>query len=466
MDEWLVGGRVQRVRFGRVGARDVVIVQVRHPRRTEHLVMAGGIGCGLLDAPAHDLLRQALAGATPAPQATWRARIAGALVLGVSQREARFSREGRTWQALVERGSLAVTLEAWSPSGVQEAGTDGASAALSRVDPPPDAEALRLAGGSIVEQVRAGQTTGRGIALRRGVAKAIARVQRRRNAIQADLLRALEAENRARAAEPFVGQATRAPRGATQLSAVDWSSGVAREVFFPLDPARSAHEQLEALFHRARRLRDGARIGRARLDEAERSLAALSSVAEALLSFDDAGLDALDAQARAAAPRDFALSQAMPAFRGQGEPPPADPRVHRSAAKPRASHPYRTYLSASGARILVGRGAEKNDALTFHVARPHDLWLHAKGRAGAHVIVPLAKGASCPSDVLVEAAHLAAHFSQAKHEAAVEVAYAPRRHLRKPKGSAPGLVVVDREKVLLLRRDEALLRALLERERP
>ena len=126
--------------------------------------------------------------------------------------------------------------------------------------------------------------------------------------------------------------------------------------------------------------------------------------------------------------------------------------------------PYRTFLSASGARILVGRSAEKNDALTFHVARPHDLWLHAKNRTGSHVVVPLDKKGSCPGDVLVDAAHLAAHFSEARDEALVEVQYTPRRYLRKPRGSAAGLVVVDREKVLLLRREDDRLRALLERE--
>jgi hypothetical protein len=36
--------------------------------------------------------------------------------------------------------------------------------------------------------------------------------------------------------------------------------------------------------------------------------------------------------------------------------------------------------------------------------------------------------------------------------------------VRKPKGSAPGAVVVDREKVLPLRFEAALLRSLLDRE--
>jgi predicted ribosome quality control (RQC) complex YloA/Tae2 family protein len=80
------------------------------------------------------------------------------------------------------------------------------------------------------------------------------------------------------------------------------------------------------------------------------------------------------------------------------------------------------------------------------------------------VVVPLDKKGSCPGDVLVDAAHLAAHFSEARDEALVEVQYTPRRYLRKPRGSAAGLVVVDREKVLLLRREDDRLRALLERE--
>jgi predicted ribosome quality control (RQC) complex YloA/Tae2 family protein len=113
---------------------------------------------------------------------------------------------------------------------------------------------------------------------------------------------------------------------------------------------------------------------------------------------------------------------------------------------------------------LVGRGAAHNDELTLHVARPHDLWLHAKNRVGAHVIVPLDKGHTCPGDLLVDAAHLAAHFSDARNETTVEIQHTPRRHVRKPKGSPPGLVVVDREKVFVLRVDPGRLRELLERE--
>ncbi len=80
------------------------------------------------------------------------------------------------------------------------------------------------------------------------------------------------------------------------------------------------------------------------------------------------------------------------------------------------------------------------------------------------MIVPLAKNQSCPGEVLADAAHLAAHFSDARDEAVVDVQYTARRHLRKPRGSAPGLVVVDREKVIAVRIEAHVLRALLESE--
>ena len=56
-------------------------------------------------------------------------------------------------------------------------------------------------------------------------------------------------------------------------------------------------------------------------------------------------------------------------------------------------------MPAGDRAILVGRGAADNDALTLHVGRPHDLWLHARGVTGAHVIVPLRRDEPCPGVV-------------------------------------------------------------------
>jgi len=303
-------------------------------------------------------------------------------------------------------------------------------------------------------------------ALGKALSRALARITRRINAVRGDLARAGEADALAQRAQLFVAEAARARRGSTRLVATDWSSGEPREVVLEIDPARGAHQQVDAMFQRARRLKEGARISQERLQSAERMQAALETIATELATTEEPDFESLTARARAAAPRDFkvpavsALAGQASALAGQAQTSAAPSKRKQDQAKP----PYRTFLASSGARILVGRNAEKNDELTLHVARPRDLWLHAKNRKGSHVVVPLAKGAVCPPEVLAEAAHLAAHFSDAREEDLVEIQHTPRRYVRKPRKSPPGLVVLDREKVMLLRRRPEVLRGLLERE--
>jgi predicted ribosome quality control (RQC) complex YloA/Tae2 family protein len=216
------------------------------------------------------------------------------------------------------------------------------------------------------------------------------------------------------------------------------------------------------MFKRAKRLKLGGRIAEERLVQADGQA---TSVTNALASVrDSTSLAAMDAAARDAkksAPRDVSLLEVLEAARAQTQG--QAPRAGGKASSP-ARVAFRTFIARSGRKILVGKGAADNDTLTLKVARPNDLWLHAKDRTGAHVIVPLEKGRTCPAEDLVDAAHLAAHFSDAREEKSVDVQYTPKRYLRKPKGSAVGFVLVDREKVIPLRFDAALLRALLERE--
>ena len=113
----------------------------------------------------------------------------------------------------------------------------------------------------------------------------------------------------------------------------------------------------------------------------------------------------------------------------------------------------------------MGRSARENDALTLHHAKPYHVWLHVEGRAGSQVIIPLIRGAELPSELLVDAAHLAAHFSDARDESPVEVIYAERRHVVKPRGYPAGAVRVDRRKTIALRQEPARRDALLANER-
>jgi predicted ribosome quality control (RQC) complex YloA/Tae2 family protein len=112
----------------------------------------------------------------------------------------------------------------------------------------------------------------------------------------------------------------------------------------------------------------------------------------------------------------------------------------------------------------VGRGAAENDALTRSVARGNDLWLHARGVTGAHVVVRLDRGKAPDQETLLDAAHLAVHFSDARGEPQADVAYTRAKHVRKPKGAAPGAVVYAQEKVVLLRVEPARTERLLAEE--
>ena len=106
---------------------------------------------------------------------------------------------------------------------------------------------------------------------------------------------------------------------------------------------------------------------------------------------------------------------------------------------------YRT-VAFEGFEILVGKGDQDNDRLTFGVAEPSDFWLHVAGPAGSHVIVRNPLGlAELPRTVAARAAELAAWHSKARGaRGKVEVHLCRVADVRKPKGFAPGQVLLKR----------------------
>jgi len=124
------------------------------------------------------------------------------------------------------------------------------------------------------------------------------------------------------------------------------------------------------------------------------------------------------------------------------------------------SLPYRTFRSSGGLEIRVGRGARFNDDLTFHHSAPDDVWLHARHTAGAHVILRWRGPGRPPARDLAEAAALAALHSKARTSGSVPVDWTLRKHVRKPRRSPPGQVLIEREQTLFVEPDEALLESL------
>jgi predicted ribosome quality control (RQC) complex YloA/Tae2 family protein len=110
--------------------------------------------------------------------------------------------------------------------------------------------------------------------------------------------------------------------------------------------------------------------------------------------------------------------------------------------------PYRT-LRVAGFEILVGRGSEENDDLTFNVAEPHDVWMHVGGGTpGSHVVIRNPSHGEVPKDVIVAAAEITAWYSKARGAAKVEVCYCPASAVSKPRGAPAGLVELAREKTI------------------
>ena len=115
------------------------------------------------------------------------------------------------------------------------------------------------------------------------------------------------------------------------------------------------------------------------------------------------------------------------------------------AEKPAESKPYKLN-ECGGYEIWVGKQAKGNDAM-LKLANKNDMWLHARGVAGSHVIVRK-KGTDFPDKVIEYAAKLAALNSKAKTQKIVPVYCVERKFVTKPKKALPGEVTVLKEHVI------------------
>ena len=136
-------------------------------------------------------------------------------------------------------------------------------------------------------------------------------------------------------------------------------------------------------------------------------------------------------------------------LRGRGKKQPGFQR----ASKPRE------FRSSAGLRILVGRNNRQNDRLTTKDADKRDIWLHTQKIHGSHVIL-CTGGAEPDEQSLMEAASLAAYFSQAQGSTKVPVDYTPVKFVKKPAGAKPGMVVYTTYQTMLADPDEELVKRL------
>jgi len=111
---------------------------------------------------------------------------------------------------------------------------------------------------------------------------------------------------------------------------------------------------------------------------------------------------------------------------------------------------FREFDIGDGFIVYVGKNASNNDELTMKFAKPNDLWFHARGSGGSHVVLRTNKEQKIPKNILHKAASIAAYYSQARKAKYVPVAYTYKKYVRKPKGANVGSVIISKEEVIMV----------------
>jgi len=213
--------------------------------------------------------------------------------------------------------------------------------------------------------------------------------------------------------------------GASQLEVVDFYTN--EPVTIKLKPLEKPQRTAENLYRKAKNQQIEERQLQARITSRE---------AEALQALEL--LEELDAQPT------LNELRGLRAWRKQHALDPVP-----TSAKAATELPFKVFED-HGFTILVGRNAQNNDLLTQKYAHKDDLWLHAKDVSGSHVVIRHRAGQPVPEPVVERAAQLAGWYSKRQHDSLCPVTVTPKKFVRKPKGSLPGQVLVERERVVLV----------------
>lgn len=265
------------------------------------------------------------------------------------------------------------------------------------------------------------------------------RVRRKLAAQEKELTACLDRDHLRICGELITANLYRMERGQSRLTAQNYYDENCADVDIPLDVRLSPQENAARYFKQYAKAKTAEKYLTAQLQRGREELQYLESVlqelaqAESEQDFNDIRTELTDGGY----------------LRGRGKKQPGFQR----ASKPRE------FRSSAGLRILVGRNNRQNDRLTTKDADKRDIWLHTQKIHGSHVIL-CTGGAEPDEQSLMEAASLAAYFSQAQGSTKVPVDYTPVKFVKKPAGAKPGMVVYTTYQTVLADPDEELVKRL------
>jgi predicted ribosome quality control (RQC) complex YloA/Tae2 family protein len=223
-------------------------------------------------------------------------------------------------------------------------------------------------------------------------------------------------------------------------------------VTIPLDPRFDAVGNSNRLFHKYHKLRRALTLVPDQIEQNNVELATVEQLQADLML--------------AETPADVVLVKAEVQAAGYMRGKPVEKKAQKAAKKGKGGKQGKGKLalpgggvpmhmqSSDGFTILIGKNSRQNEEVTFHQASAHDIWLHARGVPGSHVIVKAA-GREVPQRTVEQAASLAAYYSQARGSTNVPVDYTLQRYVRHMKGGGPGMVVYERERTIYSHPDAA-----------
>ncbi len=265
------------------------------------------------------------------------------------------------------------------------------------------------------------------------------RVRRKLAAQEKEMAACLDRDHLRICGELITANLYRMERGQSRLTAQNYYDENCADVDIPLDVRLSPQENAARYFKQYAKAKTAEKYLTAQLQRGREELQYLESVlqelaqAESEQDFNDIRTELTDGGY----------------LRGRGKKQPGFQR----ASKPRE------FRSSAGLRILVGRNNRQNDRLTTKDADKRDVWLHTQKIHGSHVIL-CTGGAEPDEQSLMEAASLAAYFSQAQGSTKVPVDYTPVKFVKKPAGAKPGMVVYTTYQTMLADPDESLVKRL------
>ena len=123
--------------------------------------------------------------------------------------------------------------------------------------------------------------------------------------------------------------------------------------------------------------------------------------------------------------------------------------VSQTTVKKKTTRSLFVENNVGGFRIITGKNNIQNNEITFSIADPKDIWMHAKKLHGSHTVIK-SGGKAVPDFVLLSAAEITAYYSEGRNSSKVEVDYTEKKNVKRKEGAPLGMVNYVNYKTVLV----------------